>query len=382
MNTLLSLNELLESNDIHYTGDCHFVDIDSHQYSFIKGFLNYTPPRFKHKLYNVHICQSATYIIQEFNTGYVYIGSSGNFYSRIIKHKFLINKKEHDNKKFTELLKTTDINNFELTVIFTSTREEAYDIEQLIVDHYKDTDQLINIASNVRYAMRGIPLSEEHKEKLRRSNAGRMCSLATRRYMVHVRKTSKLALEQMRKIHENKRRKIMVNGVEYKSLTEAIVSSGINKVQLRKLLNKNDPSVYWLGKNVSPVKGRPLTRDHIDALRASKINNPKTKAQFEKYRVRNDKKIILDGVLYNSVLDAVRATGFPECSIYKQLRGKKDQLIDGVYVLNFKKHTVKKVIINNIVYDSARHASTVLSINLHTLRSQIKSGAVNYYYDD
>lgn len=382
MHTLLSLNELLESTDTHYTGDCHFVNIDNHQYSFIKGFLNYTPPRFKHKLYNVHICQPATYIIQEFNTGYVYIGSSGNFYSRIIKHKFLINKKEHDNKKFTELLKTTDINNFELTVIFTSTREEAYDIEQLIVDHYKDTDQLINIASNVRYAMRGVPLSEEHKEKLRKSNTGRLCGLDIRRYISYVRKTNKLALEQMKKIHENKRRRIMVNEIEYRSLTEAIVGSGINKTELRKKLNKNDPNVYWLGKNASPIIGRPLSSNHIDAIRAAKKDNPKTKIQFEKYRSKNDRKIILDGVLYNSVTEAVRITGFPECSIHKQLRGKKDQLVDGAYVLNFKKHVVNKVIIDGIVYDGVKQASEKLSINLSTLRSRIKSGTVKYYQED
>lgn len=382
MTTLLSLNELLESTNTHYTGDCHFVDIDNHQYSFIKGFLYRLPREFKNKLYSVKFDQPATYVIQEIHTGEMYIGSSRRVYKRVSLHKQFISTNTHPNTNFSKLLTKTNITNFELIVIFTTTREEAYEIEQLLVNRYKDSGKLINIAYDVRYAMRGVSMSEEHKEKIRKSNTGKILGLATRRYMVHVRKTSKLALEQMKKIHENKRRRIMVNEIEYRSLTEAIVGSGINKTELRKKLNKNDPNVYWLGKNASPIIGRPLSSNHIDAIRAAKKDNPKTKIQFEKYRSKNDRKIILDGVLYNSVTEAVRITGFPECSIHKQLRGKKDQLVDGAYVLNFKKHVVNKVIIDGIVYDGVKQASEKLSINLSTLRTRIRRGLVKYYQED
>ncbi len=382
MTTLLSLNELLESTNTHYTGDCHFVDIDNHQYSFIKGFLYRLPREFKNKFYSVKFDQPATYVIQEIHTGEMYIGSSRRVYKRVSLHKQFISTNAHPNTNFSKLLTKTNITNFELIVIFTTTREEAYEIEQLLVNRYKDSGKLINIAYDVRYAMRGATLSEEHKQKISKSNIGRMQSLNTRRYLTYIRKTSPLALAQMRKIHDNKRRRIMVNEIEYRSLTEAIVGSGINKTELRKKLNKNDPNVYWLGKNASPIIGRPLSSNHIDAIRAAKKDNPKTKIQFEKYRSKNDRKIILDGVLYNSVTEAVRITGFPECSIHKQLRGKKDQLVDGAYVLNFKKHVVNKVIIDGIVYDGVKQASEKLSINLSTLRTRIRRGLVKYYQED
>jgi len=381
MTTLLSLNELLESTNTHYTGDCHFVDIDNHQYSFIKGFLYRLPREFKNKFYSVKFDQPATYVIQEIHTGEMYIGSSRRVYKRVSLHKQFISTNAHPNTNFSKLLTKTNITNFELIVIFTTTREEAYEIEQLLVNRYKDSGKLINIAYDVRYAMRGATLSEEHKQKISKSNIGRMQSLNTRRYLTYIRKTSPLALAQMRKIHDNKRRRIMVNGTEYKSVTEAVVCSGISKTQIRKRILKKDPNIYWLDNNISPIARRPLSEEHRAALSVYRKTNQKAKEQLDGIRELLKRKIILDGVLYNSISDAVRITGFPECSIYKQLRGKKDQLVDGAYVLNFKKHVVNKVIIDGIVYDGVKQASEKLSINLSTLKSRIRSGTVKYYQD-
>ena len=40
-------------------------------------------------------------------------------------------------------------------VIFAESRGEAFDLEQIFVSHFKDSGLLLNIAYDVRYAMRG-----------------------------------------------------------------------------------------------------------------------------------------------------------------------------------------------------------------------------------
>lgn len=342
MKHFVSLDEVLKFNNAYYVGGCFYTNVVfsniEKQYSFIKGMVEYSPRKFQHPLYSVKKDQSAAYIIREMCSGNVYVGSSEKVYTRVCKHKWHIQRKQHDNSKFTELLQQTHIKNFDLIVIFTDTREEAYDLEQYFVNMYKDTGLLINIANDVRFAMRGRVLTDEHREKIREANTGKIMSDEARQKIALSRKQSVKAITQLQEMLNRKKRRISVNGVEYESLTQASEFSGMTLSMLRSALDENDPNVKWLSDNESPIKGRSLSEEHRRNLSMSRKNNPKAKQQLESIRELTRRKIILNGVLYNSVLEASKAVGIGECTIHRKLREHKDKFKDGPYVLDYVKH--------------------------------------------
>lgn len=338
MKQFISLDDVLKFNDTYFVGDCFYTFANKKQYPFIKGMLEYSPRKFQHPLYNVKKDHTATYIVREMYSGNVYVGSSEKVYDRIARHKWHILRKQHSNSKFTELLQQTHIKNFDLIVIFTETREEAYDLEQYFVNMYKDTGLLINIAEDVRLPMRGCKLTEEHRQKISEANTGKIMSEEAKQKISYSRQSSEKAQLQIHEMISRKRRRILVNGIEYESLTQASQLSGMSLAMLRSALADNDPKVIWLSNNESPIKGRVLSEEHRRNLSISRKNNPKAKQQLESIRELTRRKIILNGVLYNSVLEASKAVGIGECTIHRKLREHKDKFKDGPYVLDYVKH--------------------------------------------
>lgn len=338
MNHFVSLDEVLKFNNTYFVGECFYTFANKKQYSFIKGMLEYSPRKFQHPLYNIKKDHTATYIIREIDLCKIYIGSSEKVYDRIARHKWHILRKQHDNSKFTELLQQTHIKNFELIIIFTDSREEAYDLEQYFVNMYKDTGLLLNIADDVRFAMRGRELTEEHRQKISEANTGKIMSDEAKEKISYSRKNSEKAISQIQEMLNRKKRRISVNGIEYESLAEATRLSGNTQAAIRAALERSDSNVFWLSNNESPIKGRSLSEEHKQNLSESRKNNPKAKQQLEAIRELTRRKIILNGVLYNSVLEASKAVGIGECTIHRKLREHKDKFKDGPYVLDYVKY--------------------------------------------
>lgn len=382
MLTLLSLEELLKFDSTHYTGEGHFVTIDSHQYPFVKGFLKYPATRFKYPPY----CYGdgnipAAYILQEINTGQRYFGSSAKIYKRIIAHRSSFTKKKHHNHKLSNLIQKSDSSNFELIIIFTGTRDKAYDVEQLLISLFKDSETLLNLAYDARYPQLGKKLTDGQKRAISLANTGKKKSDKEKIQMSIFQRTSAVCIAHRKRMIELNKRKIMVYGTEYNSMADAVAITGINRSRLENRLKIKDSGVYWTGTNVSLNKGIRFTTDHCKRISESKRKDPKTYENIKKLQELMSRKIILDGVLYISLHEAADKTGISRKSIYRQLLKNKQQLPDGTYVLNYKKHLPKKVIIDGVVYDSVKRASEILSINLNTLQARIRYGLIKYYQE-
>lgn len=360
MNNYLTLEELLIINNSHYFGENNFVNINGINYSFIKGYLKNMPKSYAHSSFTNLKESSAAYIIQEYKLGKKYIGGTGEIYTRIMAHKSQIRSKLHDNHKFTEILKESSLDDFELIVIFTLSEETAFNLEQLLVKRCKEDDSLLNSA-----------MSE--------NNLGFIPSSETRQLMSNFHKTDPRAIEQFKEVMEGKKRRVMVYGVEYESMSQANILSGLHKNALRKLIDAGDPNVYWLSDNTNSLEGIPLTDEHKKNLSNAKKNSIKSQQQLESIRHLLQKKILLNGVLYNSVMESSRITGIPEHTIHKQLKqtnGKEDD----IYILNYVEWKPWKVSANDTIYENRQVAAKELRISISTLKGRIRSKTNTAYF--
>ena len=376
MNKYLNLLDLLKFENNYYIGNCFYVDLDNKYYSFIKGRLISNPKFFKHPLYKSKYNQSAAYILREIFTGKIYIGSSKEVYERISVHKFLMKRKEHDNSNFTELLKITKIENFELVIIFTDSREEAYDIEQFIVNYFKNSDLLLNIANDVRFARLGAINTKEHIEAIRLANTGKIATEETKKLMSDFHKTDEKAIQQFKDILESKKRKVMVNGIAYDSLIQAGKNSGINETKIRNTLRQNNNSdIYWLSHNLNKLENTRLSDEQRLKLSLYRQTS-RAKEQFQLCQEANKRKILLNGVMYKSVQDAVLKTGISEPTIHRKLKLLNGKCNKEHYILNYNVPIPRKVIINNIIYDSVSIAAKEIGRSISFIKGQIRSGKI------
>ncbi len=321
MTITLNLDDILAYNSVHYSGNLNYVKINDCEYSFVKNYLFFTPRMFDNVFYSINKIQSGTYILRDLVFGKIYIGSSENIYRRISKHKLLIGNKKHENKNFNELLKNTSIKDFELIIIFTPNRNIAFEIEQLLVNKYKNSGNLLNIANDVRYAMKGHIFSDEHKRKISQSNKGRLISEEHKHLLSNFQKTNPAAISSRQKLLDNKKRKIKVFGVEYESLTEAGQKSGFSESFLRRNVdNEKCNDVTWLSDNSSPLKGRNLNSELKQKLSEFRKTDPKSIAQLQSIQILKRKSITLNGIFYSSLRDAVKYSGFSSYRIFQELK--------------------------------------------------------------
>lgn len=379
MKKLISLDHILQDYENYYFGECFFVNIKHKDYSFIKGSLLFEPPKYAHSSLTVKTIKNAVYILTEINTGKLYVGSSGKIYTRIIYHKTSIKAKNHPNSNVNKLLEISDIKNFDVIIIFTDTRDEAYELEQMFIDMYKNTNRLLNTARDVRYARLGAKNSEIHVQKMRQIMTGRKASVETRKIQSSFHKTNQRAIEQHKEIIEAKRRKISVYGVNYKSITEAGNKSPYSHSFIRRRLRKNnDPNIYYLSDNISPLLGRSISEEKKRALSEFHKTNPKAIEQFKALHETAKKKILLDGVLYSSVTEAVKKTGIPEYAIHKQLKRTGGKLHGDTYILNYIPYKPNRILINGIVYERMSDAVAKTGLGKSAIKYGIKTGKFKY----
>lgn len=106
-----------------------------------------------------------------------------------------------------------------------------------------------------------------------------------------------------------------------------------------------------------------------------KKNDSKSIAQFKLASEKSKKKIIFNGVLYESITDLVRSIDIAESTIHIQLSrqgGKNDK---DCYVLNYVKPLPRKVSISGKVFNSTADAAIALDIKRPILKSRIRSKA-------
>ena len=88
------------------------------------------------------------YLITDFWTKKFYVGSSSNVKKRYQQHLTQLQLGKHHNSELQSLWKTTK--GFSLTVYPTETREDAYLLEQDIINRHLNSPLMVNIGLSVR----------------------------------------------------------------------------------------------------------------------------------------------------------------------------------------------------------------------------------------
>lgn len=115
--------------------------------------------------------KSGVYILSHIKSNKIYIGSSSNIRMRIYEHRSQLRRNKHDNKNLQEAY--NDDIKILFYILLVNDKEEALDIEQKILDYYKSSNKIFNIAINSRYSTKGIKLpnlSEHLRKEIRERN--------------------------------------------------------------------------------------------------------------------------------------------------------------------------------------------------------------------
>lgn len=187
---------------------------------------------------NVKFC--GVYVIKHIKSNKIYVGSTDDLGNRRLTHQSSLRLNKSKNKPLQDAY--NDDPNIEFILfIITDTREQAFDEEQKLLNHYKDSGLLFNIAKDARGSQKGIPLPSWHALKLIEAARNRVDSPETtkRKSLSHLGK--KLSEEHKLKIGlagigrkdtlqasinkklsaRSKYKPILIEGVEYESMTAA-----------------------------------------------------------------------------------------------------------------------------------------------------------------
>ena len=185
---------------------------------------------------------SGAYVITHKPTGKSYVGSTNDLYMRTKRHVNDLNKGACSNAPLQSVF--NDSADIDLKVYKTSTREEAYQLEQKILD---ENNNLFNIATDAKLPTKGKTLSPEHLEKLRESNIGRSMPDDLKQKLIDYHTGRKKSDEEKFKIGEARRGKsrpieelnkyietrrnngipVRINNVDYRSIGDASDELGV-----------------------------------------------------------------------------------------------------------------------------------------------------------
>jgi group I intron endonuclease len=178
----------------------------------------------------------------------VYVGSTNDLHQRMIAHKSMLSLGNHHNKELQSLHDSCS-GDLQVVLHFCVTRDEAYELEQKILDGSFQNGWLLNIAIDVRASTKGLSRSLETKEKIRVANLGKSHTQETREKMSISRMgkvpsqdtREKIGLARRGKVHSDEAKEkirantkgvnsmsIKVDGIEYSSSREAAEKLGVS----------------------------------------------------------------------------------------------------------------------------------------------------------
>ena len=244
------------------------------------------------------------YIIQHTPTGKFYIGSSKDVYDRWSSHLNFLKNETHPNSKLQALYRG-DADEFTYTPLLTSTRKQAYDKEQQLLDKGARDENCLNISKDARSSISGIILTEQQKTKRYDNNRDSKQTTAfredcSRRFKAYWADPENL---EKRKGAGNPFAKVIVIGpFVFGSVKDAMHELDIGEKALRNYAR--DPAhkaIYFPADHYRKVTQRPHTpwedteavKGLIDTL------NPLSYGRVP---------IALDGAIYATTADAQKRT--------------------------------------------------------------------------
>jgi len=196
------------------------------------------------------------YLLLHLRTKKVYVGSHMNLYSRKYQHDFLLKRGIHFIKEFQEAFNEDQ----RLIVMFigTTDREQAYDLEQHILDKFYSTGLLFNVAKNARLANKDLPVSDETRRKLSIAAKGRVQNaewIKKRTQHLIGRKLNDETIEKIRNKAKERginpqmtllakakvSKPVMVDGQKFDSIVAAACKYGISQNAASKRIHSKNP---------------------------------------------------------------------------------------------------------------------------------------------
>lgn len=238
---------------------------------------------------------NGAYFIRNRVSGKIYVGSTESITARLNAHRFMLRTNTHRNKALQSLFKMANLSIFDFCVFVTDNREEAYDIEQALLDRFHGTAVCFNVAKDARKASLGISMSEDVRTKLLSANVGRKHSPE------HIRKrveSIRLHAPHVFADTENKRLALA------KYNRDKVVTDETKE----KLRQAN------LGKKHSEE-----TRKKMSVTRR---NNPLSGEGLERALKAQRKRVSIEGVIYDSMDDAATALKVSRKTIYNRLHNR------------------------------------------------------------
>lgn len=107
---------------------------------------------------------TGTYVLVHPLTRQFYIGSTSDLATRKYKHFWHIKNGSHRNTKIKKAFQQNPTDNIFFFTWATTTRDQAYDLEQKFLDATINSDKSLNIASDARVNGKGIIISDETRK--------------------------------------------------------------------------------------------------------------------------------------------------------------------------------------------------------------------------
>jgi len=201
----------------------------------------------------------AAYILTHCKTGRKYIGSSGQVGTRLSGHKSDLKKNKHHVGAFQE-----DYNDdpfYDIVVYTVGNREDAYKLEQALIDKYYPTGILYNKTSNAKAPMLGRVPDQAERERVGAMNRGKKFSPV---WCERISKslTGKTWTDQQRerfiknrtgipisddhrehldRLSDSRKKMVSGDGVTYKGLVAAAEALGVHKDNIRNRIRSHLP---------------------------------------------------------------------------------------------------------------------------------------------
>lgn len=254
------------------------------------------------------------YILTHIKTKRFYIGGTINIYDRIIKHLTDLNRNKHSNKGLQELYNKDTL--FEVTFYLVGIKDidknifnDTRDLEQKMLDKFKQSNLLLNIAIDSRSSHKGKKLSDEHRLKISESNKGH--------------KHSEETINRI-KLHHNK--------IEYKqNLSQKL--TGLKRTdefkQKMRLLNLGRKHTDETKQKLRILSTGIKQTQQTISKRQDTFKKQETVDKYTHTWSKKLKQISINGVIFNTVRQAARVLNIERKTISYRL--KSNNFLDWKY---------------------------------------------------
>lgn len=229
----------------------------------------------------------AAYALHHDKSGKVYVGSTGNLYARMSRHRTDLKRGVHKNSNLQSAF--NDDPSFSLSYLPTDTKEQATEVEQSLLDQHLDSGILLNIASDATNPGAGVTISDEQKEKLRIAALNQFSNPDARRE--HSEKTKRLWQDPVyRQSHSGR-----VLSEDSRNKTANSVKENWDSPEYREKMMKHRQSPEFRAR-IATVNAKPVTVDgkiypsNAEAARQLGIKPDALRARLKRQKIKSTKQ--------------------------------------------------------------------------------------------